>query len=387
MYKIKKFSDIKLLSKREIKLFLILFILIVEFVIYGLVYKDKINLVSAYNIENESLKKSIKLQNEEYKKHNNLIEKDNIINNETTHINKLQNPENLKNFTLQFPYILETNTKDNTISKYEFNLPKSKINKITEISKHLIPDKVHINLGEEGYYGTIELFKESNEQNSTSESSEKTNLNENIELEKLYFKNRIEKSSKEKNLKEVKNNLKGKEEVKKEAYKKEKDIEKQENIGVLNSFKEKSENLNLDYTDRDIILENKLIKYNIDYEDLHLFCDSGEDVTLFKPENEDLLFIHYNLNDKFENKNIYLYFNEVKDFKKLKFTLFSPQELNGEFGIMCSEKIPYSLKIVEDELNILEFENIKNLRGIYYKIPDYIEEKGVFSIGDFWVEL
>ncbi|WP_073182980.1 hypothetical protein [Anaerosphaera aminiphila] len=389
MEKIKEILNVNILSKREKLLLLILLILIFELLLYFLVFSEKIEKIKSVEAKSSEARSEIDLQQKQIEQYKTLAKENTKLQNINLTNNRLTTLEDLNKIKGDFPYITSVEEINKNIDHFEFNLPLEEKNKLKVLTDNFIIDKLYINReSEENYHGRAEIYKNQSESKLPIISSSDSEVNSKINLNKEYFKNRndLKKQSEENKIGfkgENAENKKIKEAMKVENLPKE-ETKKIEDTEKIIKNKELKEVKNLK---TEVQKEELLSELNLDYKSLFVVYSSENAASIFYPELENRAFIQYSLNRETNDNEILVFFDELRDFEIIEFDLFIPQNFSGEFGLYCNDKIPYTEELEKDVINTIRFENVKNLRGIYYEVKNNEQEDGVFALGNFKVKL
>ncbi|MGO1580054.1 MAG: hypothetical protein ACTHWZ_01410 [Peptoniphilaceae bacterium] len=380
MDRIKKINFNKF-TKRERILFYILFLIILESFLYLLIFNPILLEIKKSEIKISTLNKNIKLKKE-------MINKSKIIdksNKELLKENKVSiSKDILEDRFIEFKNLFPSSNyiDDENNFTINFQLEDKDLKQIYKFSKFYIFDNFYIKRKNEKEYDFTANIKYKNDNSilprivKNEESIDKT-----IDLNKKYFKERLSKEN-DKNIIEEKKVKKIEEKVREKDNSKKMLTKKIENEPFIQD--KMTEKLN---ENKKILEENakkdKLDIKKYEFKDLLVFTEDSASSNLFYPDEDENLLIYYNLKNKKNGDCLLILFNDVVDFKKLTFNLFIPQECKGEFGYYTTEKVSFKEQPLSGEINLVEIENIKNLRGLYYKIDSEQAEEGLISIFDF----
>lgn len=387
--KIREILNAKILSKREKLLLLILLILIFELLLYFLVFSEKIEEIKSVEAKSSEVQSEIGFQQKQIEQYEILAKENSKLQNINLTNSRLTKLEDLNKVRADFPYITNVEEENKNIEYFEFNLPLEEREKIKIITDNFVLNKLYINReSEENYYGRAEIYKNQPESKLPIISSSDSEVNSKINLNKEYFKNRSDtKKQSEKNKTDFKSenteNKKVKEATKVENLP-QKEIKKIEDTEEIIKIKKLNEVKNLE---TEVQKEELLTELNLNYKNLFVIYSDKNTASIFYPELENRAFIQYSLNRETNDNEVLVFFDELRDFEIIEFDLFIPQDFSGEFGIYCNEKIPYTEELQRDVINTLRFENVRNVRGIYYEVKNNVREDGVFAIGNFKVKL
>lgn len=288
------------LSKREKVLIAVLVFLIVEFLIYSVVFSEKIKNIEEYKYKTESVKLDIK----------------NMKLNSEDKLEQIENEkpilEDNEGFINEFPKAVISTVEDNkTIA---MDIKSDEVNKIMNLSKYYSYNDAILLQDEEGYKINFS-FKSNNSsilpQMVASEGSVRNKFfnDKNNEIEKTKL-DTLKNDLKNKDNKASKSSVTDKKSKRKtELHKEEKEIlnKKIENLGEKIISKQEEEK----------VVETKNI-FKIDFDDCKLKNEEISDVMISR--FEDGFNIYY---DAKENSIIPIEVNKTERFKRLKICISS----------------------------------------------------------------
>ena len=94
---------------------------------------------------------------------------------------------------------------------------------------------------------------------------------------------------------------------------------------------------------------------------------------------EDFLIVDYEITNIENDEYLYIFFNDVVDVKNFKLLLELPYNFTGEIGYLDAYKNPVELSPEFGGQQLVEIDEIKALKGLYYK-PEEEKISGYFII-------
>lgn len=333
---------IKTLSKREKFLFLILFTLLFEIVLFKFVFARKASYIKLKEDENISTISEIKSSKKEINNINKVYENNtSLLKKSKPKIINTYKKEEFLDFTNKFPCI----SKTEDFETLEINIRSSDLSNLENISDYYIFKEFKISkINEEDFQGKINLFfeNETNIINPVDEAKEVNNLN------KYYFhKNNIKKDSlvktEEVSNKKIKNNK---------------------------SHELKNEPRSKVVEEKEIVKESKTFSQNnLKLDDMNLYMPISFRGGMSYIEDYD--FYDFILENNSDDINIsLLLFEDIEEIKSITFEIFLRDDLLSEIGGFGVSKYVYEDLLEKNKWNNIEIvvEDESFLEGLYFLV-------------------
>lgn len=370
-------NKIKELSKREKILLMILSFLIFELIFYSLLISPFIKKLNNVKFKNKEIQSQINLNKESYKKALSMKEDNKkLLNSDLSSNFNILSDENLTKFQGDDISLLDKSENENNKS-IEFKTSKDGLNSISRFNEFFIFNDMEISKEVEDEY----LFKANLLLNKNSNlpiivASDGKDLN----LKDSYYKDKQKlnqnKSEDDKKIKSIKK------EIKKSKNKTATSPKKQDKLKVEKSIKkdfdkEVVENIQKAdvYKTDSLIPDFKFLKFDIN--NFATYAGEGNEISLI--QMEDFLVVDYEITNIENDDYLYIFFNDVVDVKNFKLLLELPYNFTGEIGYLDSYKNPFELSPEFGGQQLVEIDEIKALKGLYYK-PEEENISGYFII-------
>ena len=370
-------NKIKELSKREKILLMILSFLIFELIFYSLLISPFIKKLNNVKFKNKEIQSQINLNKESYKKALSMKEDNKkLLNSDLSSNFNILNDENLTKFQGDDISLLDKSENENNKS-IEFKTSKDGLNSISRFNEFFIFNDMEISKEVEDEY----LFKANLLLNKNSNlpiivASDGKDLN----LKDSYYKDKQKlsqnKSEDDKKIESIKK------EMKKSKNKTATSPKKQDKLKVEKSIKkdfdkEVVENIQkIDvYKADSLIPDFKFLKFDIN--NFATYAGEGNEISLI--QMEDFLVVDYEITNIENDDYLYIFFNDVVDVKNFKLLLELPYNFTGEIGYLDAYKNPFELNPEFGGQQLVEIDEIKALKGLYYK-PEEENISGYFII-------
>ncbi|WP_019132641.1 hypothetical protein [Peptoniphilus obesi] len=370
-------NKIKELSKREKILLMILSFLIFELIFYSLLISPFIKKLNNVKFKNKEIQSQINLNKESYKKALSMKEDNKkLLNSDLSSNFNILSDENLTKFQGDDISLLDKSENENNKS-IEFKTSKDGLNSISRFNEFFIFNDMEISKEVEDEY----LFKANLLLNKNSNlpiivASDGKDLN----LKDSYYKDKQKlnqnKSEDDKKIKSIKK------EIKKSKNKTATSPKKQDKLKVEKSIKkdfdkEVVENIQKAdvYKTDSLIPDFKFLKFDIN--NFATYAGEGNEISLI--QMEDFLVVDYEITNIENDDYLYIFFNDVVDVKNFKLLIELPYNFTGEIGYLDAYKNPFELSPEFGGQQLVEIDEIKALKGLYYK-PEEENISGYFII-------
>ena len=370
-------NKIKELSKREKILLMILSFLIFELIFYSLLISPFIKKLNNVKFKSKEIQSQINLNKESYKKALSMKEDNKkLLNSDLSSNLNILSDENLAKFQGDDISLLDKSENENNKS-IEFKTGKDGLNSISRFNEFFIFNDMEISKEVEDEY----LFKANLLLNKNSNlpiivASDGKDLN----LKDSYYKDKQKlsqnKSEDDKKTEDIKK------EIKKSKNKATTSPKKQDKLKLEKSIKkdfdkEIVENIQKAdvYKTDSLIPDFKFLKFDIN--NFATYAGEGNEISLI--QMEDFLIVDYEITNIENDEYLYIFFNDVVDVKNFKLLLELPYNFTGEIGYLDAYKNPVELSPEFGGQQLVEIDEIKALKGLYYK-PEEEKISGYFII-------
>lgn len=370
-------NKIKELSKREKILLMILSFLIFELIFYSLLISPFIKKLNNVKFKNKEIQSQINLNKESYKKALSMKEDNKKLLNSGLSSNfNILSDENLTKFQGDDISLLDKSENENN-KRIEFKTSKDGLNSISRLNEFFIFNDMEISKEVEDEY----LFKANLLLNKNSNlpiivASDGKDLN----LKDSYYKDKQKlsqnKSEDDKKIESIKK------EIKKSKNKVAASSKKQDKLRVEKSIKkdfdkevvENIQKANV-YKADSLIPNFEFLKFDIN--NFATYAGEGNEVSLI--QMEDFLVVDYEITNIENDDYLYIFFNDIVDVKNFKLLIELPYNFTGEIGYLDAYKNPFELNPEFGGQQLVEIDEIKALKGLYYK-PEEENISGYFII-------
>lgn len=370
-------NKIKELSKREKILLMILSFLIFELIFYSLLISPFIKKLNNVKFKNKEIQSQINLNKESYKKALSMKEDNKkLLNSDLSSNFNILSDENLTKFQGDDISLLDKSENENNKS-IEFKTSKDGLNSISRFNEFFIFNDMEISKEVEDEY----LFKANLLLNKNSNlpiivASDGKDLN----LKDSYYKDKKKlsqnKSEDDKKIESIKK------EIKKSKNKTATSPKKQDKLKVEKSIKKDFDKEVVDniqkvdvYKADSLIPDFEFLKFDIN--NFATYAGEGNEISLI--QMEDFLVVDYEITNIENDEYIYIFFNDIVDVKNFKLLLELPYNFTGEIGYLDVYKNPFELSPEFGGQQLVEIDEIKALKGLYYK-PEEENISGYFII-------
>ena len=370
-------NKIKELSKREKILLMILSFLIFELIFYSLLISPFIKKLNNVKFKNKEIQSQINLNKESYKKALSMKEDNKkLLNSDLSSNFNILSDENLTKFQGDDISLLDKSENENNKS-IEFKTSKDGLNSISRFNEFFIFNDMEISKEvEDEYLFKANLLLNKNLNLPIIVASDGKDLN----LKNSYYKDKKKlsqnKSEDDKKIESIKK------EIKKSKNKTATSPKKQDKLKVEKSIKkdfdkEVVENIQkVDvYKTDSLIPDFEFLKFYIN--NFATYAGEGNEISLI--QMEDFLVVDYEITNIENDDYLYIFFNDVVDVKNFKLLLELPYNFTGEIGYLDAYKNPFELSPEFGGQQLVEIDEIKALKGLYYK-PEEENISGYFII-------